>query len=178
MHRCVSVISQNCPVVFHQKCIFNFWNSWINELAKNDREPVGRRRSGASRKSWTLWFQRVKMTDEGLSKAEEWLTKARAVNFSGNIDKHVGVTILLILFPLLIFLLNSLLYGEVINVGNLKKERSYLHFLFLAMTWKPNSPSRALLMSTQPGVRTTCERRPPPPRLKVALLKFVCLCSW
>lgn len=53
---------------------------------------------GLERKSWTLWFQRVKMTDEGLSKAEEWLTKARAVNFSGNIDKHVGVTILLILF--------------------------------------------------------------------------------
>lgn len=66
-------------------------------------------------------LQRVKMTDEGLSKAEEWLTTARSVNFSGNIDKHVAVTTLLILFPLLIFLLNSLLYGEVINVGNLKK---------------------------------------------------------
>lgn len=124
MRQCYLTKLASVTVVFHQKCIFNFWNSWINELAKNDREPVGRRRSGASQKSWTLWFQRVKMTDEGL-------TEARAVNFSGNIDKHVGVTILLILFPLLIFLLNSLLYGEVINVGNLKKKRAERPPLFI-----------------------------------------------
>lgn len=148
MRQCYLTKLSSVTVVFHQKRIFNFWNSWINELAKNDREPVGRRRSGASRKSWTLWVQRVKMTDEGPSKADEWLTKVRAVNFSGNIDKHVGVTILLILFPLLIFLLNSLLYGEVINVGNLKK-KSGATSTFYSLPWRENP--------THPPERYSCQ---------------------
>lgn len=92
---------------------------------------------------------------KSFSKSRNELLKARVVNFNGNIDKAADVTVFAVGFSFSSVFESSMPNTDVIEELREKKEGGPF---FLLVKRKHYSTVCMLLMSTLPGVHTTCAR--------------------